>query len=1168
MDSSSDRAIAIVGVGATMPDAPNAPAFWENIKNKRYSITEVPPERWSIADYYDPDPAAPDKTYSKIGAWVRGFQFDWKTYRIPPKAAAAMDGGQQWALTVAAEALADYGYPARPLDTERVGVVMGTSVGGELHYITNLRINFPEYARLLEGVTEFRALPAPVRERVVAEWRAAVGSHFPEITEDTMPGELPNIISGRIANVLNLRGPSFVTDAACASSFAAIASAAEMLVERRCDAVVAGGVDRNMGAGHFIKFCKIGALSATGTRPFGDGADGFVMGEGAGAFLLKRLADAERDGDKIYAVIRGVGASSDGKGKGITAPNPQGQVLAIRRAWEDAGLDPATATLIEAHGTSTKVGDVVEIESLTSVFGAAAAGSIALGSAKSNIGHLKAGAGAAGLLKTAWAIHDKLLPPTLNAERPNPNIDFGRTPFHLNLDLQEWRAPAGHPRRAGVSAYGFGGTNFHVVVEEHVPGMLTGNGHRVHAAATAPRSTPQAAAKPPLQGILALGAGDVAALKEQTAAALERVRQGWTPPVQAPDPADLNQSERLVIDFAGHDELAPRLERAVKALGMDAPNAWKPLMSQGIYRGSGPAQGELAYLFPGQGSQTLNMARKLAEREPGVAAVFAEADRIMAPILGRPLTSYIFSDDAGAADSSAAIKAAEDALRQTAITQPAMLTVDAALHALLAEYGFKPDYVLGHSLGEYAALVAAGVMPFAHALEAAAARGAEMTRVSMADNGWMAAVIGPYEAVEQTLGAIDGYVVAANLNSHNQTVIGGASAAVQAAIDRFNAMGLKAMRIPVSNAFHTAIVAPASKPLRQLLNRLSVSPPRIPVIANVTGEPYPTDVEAIKDLLEQQIASPVLWAKSLETCYRLGVRTFVEVGPKKVLKGFVDNVVGSRPGMVSLFTNHPDFGEIAMFNQALCGLYAAGYRTQGAGRKTDDRSAVTPLEIRPLSAAAPAPGVNPLNGIQMPPSANAPLHITDHAPRNGHSDNAATARHGPCTTQWTLGGCHVSSTTERTTRRPGAIARPGAQFRQPSRAVTRLPVAGPAAIRPQRGAARLGGHQRRRARPARHAQAADGPRKRRPHPARGAIHRPDSRALPQADAGQTGHSPGEGCGWQRPLRDHHRRLGGHQAGGAARCVRPGRGIRRARQAGRSARSCHPGRDGCRSGCTA
>ncbi|MCB0022725.1 MAG: polyketide synthase, partial [Caldilinea sp.] len=428
---SSDRAIAIVGVGAILPDALNAPAFWQNIVNKRYCISETPADRWSIADYYDPDPAAPDKTYSKIGGWVQGFQFDWKKYRIPPRVAAAMDEGQQWAVTIADEALADYGYPNRPLDTERTGVILGTAMGGELHYITQNRIIFPEFAHELEAAADFASLPVATRESILQQWHERVNAKLPPITEDTMPGELPNIVAGRVANVLNLRGSNFITDAACASSFAAINAAFEMLTEHHIDAVIAGGVDRNMGAPIFVKFCKIGALSATGSRPFGEGADGFVMGEGSASFLLKRLTDAERDGDKIYAVIRGVGSSSDGKGKGITAPNPQGQILAAMRAWENAGLDPATATLLEAHGTSTKVGDVVEVESLTHVFGGAPLHSIGLGSAKGNIGHLKAGAGAAGLLKATMAVHDKLLPPTLNCERPNPNIDFSNSPFYL-----------------------------------------------------------------------------------------------------------------------------------------------------------------------------------------------------------------------------------------------------------------------------------------------------------------------------------------------------------------------------------------------------------------------------------------------------------------------------------------------------------------------------------------------------------------------------------------------------------------------------------------------------------------------------------------------------------------------------------------------------------------
>ena len=304
MTDRAERAIAIVGVGAILPDAPSARAFRDNVWGGRYSITEVPPERWSVADYYDPDPAAPAKTYSKIGSWVRGFAFDWKRWHIPPRVAAAMDEGQQWAVTIAAEALADYGWPERGLDSVRTAVVLGNAMAGERHYLTTLRISFPEYERLLLEAKEFLDLPAEVRNAILDRWREVVARELPDITEDTMPGELSNILSGRVANVLNLRGPNFTTDAACASTFAALDAAVDMLLSGHCDAALTGGVDRNMGVNSFVKFSKIGALSARGTRPFGDGADGFVMGEGSAAFLLKRLDDAERDGDRVYAVVR------------------------------------------------------------------------------------------------------------------------------------------------------------------------------------------------------------------------------------------------------------------------------------------------------------------------------------------------------------------------------------------------------------------------------------------------------------------------------------------------------------------------------------------------------------------------------------------------------------------------------------------------------------------------------------------------------------------------------------------------------------------------------------------------------------------------------------------------------------------------------------------------
>ena len=452
MEDTAYRAIAIVGAGAILPDAPNVAAFWQNVKTGRYSITEVSPDRWDPALYYDADHSAPDKTYSKIGGWVRDFEWNPLKWHIavPPKVVDAMDDAQKWAIACTREALEDYGYPRRPLNTDRTAVILGNAMAGEKHYLTAMRLHFPDYAHELAESESFAALPEAARRTITHEFHHRINDRIPEVTEDTMPGELANCIAGRIANIYNFHGPNYVVDAACASAMAAISAAIEGLVENDFDVAVAGGIDRNMGVTSYIKFSKIGALSASGTRPYADGADGFVMGEGSAIFLLKRLADAERDGDKIYAVVRGMGGSSDGKGKGITAPNPVGQKICIRRAWENAGLSPATATLIEGHGTSTSVGDAVEVESFNEVLSSfnLAKGTVALGSVKSNIGHLKGAAGAAGLLKTALALRDKVLPPSVHCEHPSPNIDFAHSPLYVNGELKPWTVAADGVRRA------------------------------------------------------------------------------------------------------------------------------------------------------------------------------------------------------------------------------------------------------------------------------------------------------------------------------------------------------------------------------------------------------------------------------------------------------------------------------------------------------------------------------------------------------------------------------------------------------------------------------------------------------------------------------------------------------------------------------------------------
>jgi acyl transferase domain-containing protein/NAD(P)-dependent dehydrogenase (short-subunit alcohol dehydrogenase family) len=974
MESTSYRAIAIVGAGAILPDAPNVAAFWDNIKNSRYSVTEVQSERWDPALYYDPNHNAPDKTYSKIGGWVRDYVWDPMKWRlgVPPRVVDAMDGAQKWAIASTREALEDYGYPQRPLDADRTAVILGNAMAGEKHYLSALRIYFPEYARELADSASFAALPEALRHDITRELHDQMAKAIPEITEDTMPGELANCIAGRIANIFNFHGPNYVCDAACASAMAAMSSAMEGLVENDFDAVVTGGIDRNMGASTFVKFCKIGALSATGTRPYAQGADGFVMGEGAAIFLLKRLADAERDGDKIYAVLRGMGGASDGKGKGITAPNPIGQKLAIERAWQNAGLEPATATYIEGHGTSTRVGDVVEVQSMADVLSSAhlPPHSVGLGSVKSNFGHLKGAAGAAGLLKVALALRDKLLPPSVHCEHTNPDIDFVHSPLYVNTELKPWTMPADGVRRAGLSAFGFGGTNFHAVLEEYIPHRLNGNGRRsvavgeiqpqakestMNVSDVVRTSIPSSSYKAPLRGALLVGAASEAELIERLRVVERDAKAGYASVPAAPAESNLRAFERLAIDYANADDLAVKAGNALKALAANQPAMWKALRAQGIFRGHGAAP-KVAFLYPGQGSQYVNMLKPLRAAEPIVAETFAEADRIMTPLLGKPLSDFIFVDKA---DADAVAKA-EDDLRQTAITQPAVLATDLALTRLLAAYGVTPDFTMGHSLGEYGALLAAEALPFADALEAVSARGREMTRFAPEDKGRMAAVFAPLEEIERILKTVTGYVVIANVNSNRQAVIGGASKPVEQAMEAFQKAGYDVSALSVSHAFHTSIVAAASEPLRRVLERLHLASPRLPIVANISGEFYPAGRDVVPqmlDILAQQVAAPVQFVKGLRTLYDAGARVFVEVGPKKALQGFAEDVLGEHEDVVSLFTNHPKVGDIPAFNQALCCLYAAGL---GRGTPEAAREA-TPLSVpaveetsRPISVTAPA----------------------------------------------------------------------------------------------------------------------------------------------------------------------------------------------------------------------
>ena len=457
--------IAVIGLGAIMPDAKDVNQFWQNIKAGKVSIKNVESERWpgKIEDFWKnggPGDIEEGFTYSKIGAFVEGFEFNWRRWRQPPGTLKQIDPCQLWAVEVSAAALEQSGYDGevKDFDRSRCGVIFANALGGENRNLSNIRV----WSNHTKNVALKHGLPHENAEGFQAE----IVEHSPRIDEDTMPGELANVVSGRVANLLDLQGPNYATDAACASSMAAILDSCRQLQNRQVDLMLAGASDRTMDPATFAKFSAIGALSPSHSTPFDAKANGFVMGEGAGALVLKRLSDAMNDGDTIHAVIRGVGGSSDGRGKGITAPSQRGQIQAIARAYQQAGYEPSTVELVEAHGTSTKVGDATELSSLSTLWEGFSGGDyVAVGSIKSQIGHLKAAAGMAGVMKAILALHNNTIPPSAGFETPNPTVDWNNIPFFVPTQASDWAKPTQHPRRAGISSFGFGGTNFHIALE-------------------------------------------------------------------------------------------------------------------------------------------------------------------------------------------------------------------------------------------------------------------------------------------------------------------------------------------------------------------------------------------------------------------------------------------------------------------------------------------------------------------------------------------------------------------------------------------------------------------------------------------------------------------------------------------------------------------------------
>jgi acyl transferase domain-containing protein/NAD(P)H-dependent flavin oxidoreductase YrpB (nitropropane dioxygenase family) len=893
--------IAVIGMACMFPQAPDLPTFWANILGAHDAVDEVPPDRWDPAVHYsaDKDGATP----SKWGGFLPRIPFDPLRYGIPPTSLGSIEPVQLLALEAARRSLEDAGYGdrGREFDRARTSVVFGAEAGSDLSNATTLRAVLPSY---------FGRIPQGIEEQL------------PTLTEDSFPGMLSNVISGRIANRLDLGGANFTVDAACASSLAAVDVACKELVGGTSDIVLCGGADLHNGINDYVLFASVHALSPTGrSRAFDSSADGIALGEGVACVVLKRLADAERDGDRIYGVIKGVGSSSDGRSLGLTAPRPEGQRAALERAYRNAGVSPAEVGLVEAHGTGTVVGDRTELSILSEVFteSGAETGSCALGSVKSQIGHTKCAAGLAGLIKTVLSLYTGVKPPTLHMKQPNSAWKEDSSPFVFHARPRPWAAPA-EERVAGLSAFGFGGTNFHTVIQAYGEAVPPAQGLDAWPAELFTfRGADRGAARRGIEETLKLAETGHWKLRDLALSASRR--------------SDARQEPVQVAVVARDvDGLAGQLRRALD--GEHDPTS-------GIHAADPEGDtGKVAFLFPGQGSQRPGM---LAD----VFIAFPELQHYLH--LGRDHADALYPPTAF--DDTARDRQ-QAGLTDTRVAQPALGIAGLAAHALLTEAGVRPDMAAGHSYGELVALCAAGAITPEALLELSAERAAAILEATGADDpGTMAAVAAGAEDVAQALktaGAPDSVVVA-NHNSPRQTVISGPTEAVATTVRLLRDAGLGAKRIPVACAFHSPLVAGAGARFAEALAQRPVLTPEFPVWSNRTAAPYGEGADAVRAELAAQIGSPVGFVAQIEAMYEAGARVFVEAGPGSVLTRLVDQILGDRPHRTVACEPRQDSG-LRGWLDALAQLAVAGLPVRTGwlfnGRDAVD-AARTPVPSRP-----------------------------------------------------------------------------------------------------------------------------------------------------------------------------------------------------------------------------
>ncbi|WP_329200707.1 MULTISPECIES: polyketide synthase [unclassified Streptomyces] len=913
---------AIVGMGAVFPGAADLAGYRRNLLAGTDCIGEVPPGRWDPQVYYDPDgagaPVTGDRFYCRRGGFVDGLAaFDPTRFGIMPAAVEGAEPDQMLALHATAEAIADAGGEDRlPADRSRIGVVLGR--GGFMGVAT---------ARLDQRVRTAHQLAQTLRELApeLGEHRiAAVRSAFQEALGPERPdasiGLVPSFTAARTANRLDFRGPAYTLDAACASSLLAVDQAVGLLAAGRCDAVVAGAVHHCHIATLWSVFTQLRALSPSERiRPFDRRADGTLLSEGTGVVLLKRLADAERDGDRVYAVVRGTAVAGDGRAASLMSPLVAGQVQALERAWRQAGLDPrapGALGLLEAHGTGTPVGDTAELDTLARVFGPVDPGDarrIGFGSVKSMVGHTMQASGMAGLIKAALAVHEGVLPPTLHLEEPHP--DLVRTRMRPVAVAEPWeRGP--EPRRAGVNAFGFGGINAHVVLEE-APAAA-------RPVAPVRRFLPLGTAAAPVgparagEDVLLLAADSPAELAQLLSERLTDPSPGRpatpTPapaPAQGPPPASRGDGPcRLAV-------VGPTPQRL--ALAAKAVARGRPWRGRGdVWFAPEPLGGRTAFLFPGL--------------EPEFAPVLDDvADRMgMArPPLGR---------------GSSLVERALDAMATSRF-----------FARVLPALGIEADVLAGHSMGEWAAMVAAGMYP----QEAADTFLSSLRPGDLLVPDLVYAALGcGARRAQAALHGLDRVVVSHD-NCPHQSVICGDPGQVASAVARLRGDGVLGQELPFRSGFHTPMWEPYLDQVRGAFERLPLRAASLPVWSATTCAPFPPEPAGVRELVVRHLLEPVRFRELTLRLYEdQGVRRFVTLGPGS-LPGFVEDTLRERPHL-SVAASSPRLGGLPALRRACAALWSDGHAPRWdllaeAGADAGTTGPGSEAAAAPAAPSAPSP---------------------------------------------------------------------------------------------------------------------------------------------------------------------------------------------------------------------